>query len=648
MRFVGYLLCFTLTFHFSNPISAQFITASEVERWVTPDFPSSDFNLNSAYVYLLNGEKLREVFEGEGLNRSEKKDLGIKKGDYPQYMYLAVSIPDPYKEGNEFTVPLMIHNVQDPNNISQVAGYGGRLLENIPDEVLKQGDMVGKVKFEAFKGNSSSEFWQRTAKIGLELGKTATSLLAAPLTGNFLALTQQIVPQVAQGISSLEKVKPPQAGQRMTSEFYIRLLSKELSNLFQERVVSATLYRIHWDIEGRPAQSRFFRNARPQRVEDLKDKVNHTSTPFILIVHTKSEYNTDHSELVYNQSYIEKKTRDYRKIQNSTKKEIEKQFLETLKLSVELKNQIGIFQNSLNTKYPDWLAYSKIIDLYYDIRTLQREELRKIEPMTDVTVREKYVNLYRNVQTDIDLWFPSELLSKGREIASFLVGLRADSDFSGYPSAAALYEDIELLDFFRDRVKQTEIQGKLPKEIESLETYTLTTKVLARLESLLFQQQFSVPESWSIAEKKQWFLSRAANDYPKCRSCAQRVGERINELENLTHEQNIQKYRDISKEYYEKLECYEYVYTELDRFIQANTDSLTISPLILEGLKKDRDDLNKLGESYSELVGRDYLAMKPDELSELLSRYYVNREKLGIIYERLKGVIFGEEVGVCE
>lgn len=622
---------------------SQFITATPVEQWQPKEYPSSDFNLNSAYVYLLNGNVLKDIFEGEDLNRSERKELDLKKGDYPQYMYLAVSIPDPYQEDNAYTVPLMIHDVQNPNDISRLAGYGGRLLENIPDEVLKQGDIVAKVKFEAFKGNSSESFWKKTAQISVELGKTATSLLAAPLTGNFLALTQQIVPQVTKGLSSLEKAD--QNVQKITSEFYIQLLDDELSALYQERVVGATLYKIHWDVGKNPPKSTFFRNANPQRVEDFKRLVTHKSSAYILVVHTKSEYNTDHSELVYNQSYIEKKTKDYRKIRNAEKKEIEKAFLETLKLALELKHQVNVFEKSLNTKYPDWLSFSKIIDLYYDIHTLKNEQMKKL-PTADPVVQSKYTNLYSNVSTDVDLWFNSELLDKARSIAAYLVGASPNYDFE-YAAPGVLYHDIQLLDFYRDRVQQTEIQGKLPKEIESLETFTLANRILFNLELALFHKEFQEPPTLNNEQKKRWLLDKATNQYPKCKMCGKRVGDRISEIENLTHEQNILKYRQISADYYEKLGCFEQVYSELDSFIVANTDSLTIPRFMLEELKKDKAELDKLADSYTELVGRDYTAMTRQELADLLSRYYVNREKMTAVVERLKGYIIEPEQATC-
>ena len=637
------LLSLLLLLAFATALHAQFITASEVERWVTPQYPSPDYNLNSSYVYLLNGDVLREVFAGEDLTRQERKSLGIKKGDYPEYMYLAVQIPDPNDKDNALTIPLLIHDVKDPGHLKRLEGYGGRLLENIPDEVLRQGDIVAKVKFESFRGNDSNEFWKKTAQISIELGKTATSLLAAPLTGNFLSLTRQIVPQVTNGLNSLKQtgVDP----QRMTSEFYIKLLDHKLSPLYQEKVVAATLYKVHWDVDAKLPKSRFFRNARPETVDDLIHLVNHTTSTYILVAHTKAEYNTDHSELAYNQQYIEKKSLDYRKVRNAEKKAVEKEFLETLKLAVELKKQIEVFDNSLNTKYPDWQAYSKIIDLYYDIQQLKNEQLASLAPRTP-SVQEKYRQLYANVATDVDLWFDSELLGRAREISAYLVDAAHSADYR-QQDAEQIYAQVELLDFFRDRVQQTEIQGKLPKEIESLETFSLANRVLAHLEEALFLREFQVDPALDNEQKKSQLLEKATTQYPLCRSCSRRAGEEIAAIENLSHEQNILQYRRISTEYYEKLGCYETLYSQLEKLIQSNQDSLQMAPVLLEEIKKDKDTLDELANVYANLVGQDYTQLNPGQLEALLSRYYINREKLTAVVDRLRGFAFEESQTDC-
>jgi hypothetical protein len=633
LPFVMPLFSTTLLFLFSvQVLSAQFaITASEVETWMTPVPVSSDYNLNSAYVFLLNPTALQAVFEGEGLNKGEKKDVGLKKGDYPQYMYLAVNIKDPANEANTLTIPLMIHDVRNPAISQRLVEYGGRFLENIPDDNLKN-DIVAKVKFEAFKGNNSNEFWKKTAEISLNLGRTATSILKNPISGTFSALSDQIIPQVDKGIKSMGNLEDPQ---KIVSEFYIKLLNKELSGLYEEKVISAILYRIHWDVE-KPVRSKFFNSAKPTRVDDLKKMVNTTTAPFLLVVSTKAEYNTDHSQMAYNQQYIEKKARDFRKIQNTEKREVEKSFLEIMKLAVELNKQMDVFQNSLNTKYPDWLAYSKVIELYFHVNELRKEELSKLVKQEPI-IREKYTRLYSNVNNDVDLWFGTELMQKARTVASYLLNNPGPYNYANR-SPRHIYEDIEMLDYYRDRVKQIENQGKLPKEIQALETYELALRKLKEMETALFEADFSPDPRLDMESKKSWLLTRASQVYPTCQICGQRVGEKITAIENATYEQNIRQYKDISSRYYSKLECFENIMNGLNTYIKANKDSTAISPMMFASIKQDREDFIRTVNTYNEIAGKDHTTLSSKDLAALIQRFQINREKMLIIIQRLKGL----------
>ncbi len=631
----------SLLFYIQTGLLGQAITATPVEEWITEDYPNSDFNLNSAYVYLVNGHQLGNVFSGEDLNRSQRKLVDVKKGDFPKYMYLAVSIQNPMKQGEDLTIPLMIHDVRDPANASNVVEYGGRFLENIPDEVLKDGDIIAKVKFEAIRGSGTSEFWQKATQISIDLGKTATSLVAAPLT--FLSMTNQVLPQVSKGLNTLEEVG---AKGKMTSEFYIRLLNKEMSALFQEKVVSATLYKIHWDID-KPRDTDFYQELKvAEQVDDLRRSITSRNNCYILVVQTKSEYNTDHSELAYNQQYIARKSKDYRNIRNLEKKEVEKEFLEVLKLALELNKQIETFNNSMATKYRDWQAFSKMIDLYYDVRLLKEEQVARLVNVTDPLIQDKYSRLYSNVINDIDLWFTTELLTRARSIASYLVDYRG---FVGYSTmdSRTLYEHIELLNFYRDRVRQTEIQGKIPKEIESLETYLITKKQLQLIEAALFDKAFQVPQGVVASAKKHMLINMASNQYPLCELCGEKVQEKIAEIDNATYQENVNKYVRVSADYYNNLSCYDNIYQKLDSFIRVNTDSLQVSPFMLKAMQKDKEELTGLFDTYGKIVSQDYQALKPKELSDLLSEYELTREKLIVLLQRLEGVIYDQSDLPC-
>jgi len=617
------------------------VIASQVESWVNQTPVSSDYNLNSSYIFLLNPSLLAPMFEGEDLNKGERRDVGIKKGDYPQYMYLAASIKDPVNPTNFLTIPLMIHDTRNPNISSRLLEYGGRVLENISDDVLNKGDITAKIKFEAIKSNEARDFWQKTAEISADLGKTATSLLKVGLSGPFLALTNQIMPQVDKGLRSMEKLDDPQ---KMVSEFYIKLLSKDLGNLYDEKVVGATLYRIHWDVDV-PLKSKYFTQFQGGKVEDFKSKVPKTTAPYILIVQTKSEYNTDYSDLAFNKAYFDKKTREFKLIQNETKKEVESEFLEVFSAALDLRRQIDLFQGSLQTKYTDWIAFARLIDSYRNIGILKSNSLKSLSTK-DVKLKEKYGKLYTNVQTEVDLWFNAEMLLKFREIGRFLIVNETDSLLSN-KSADQLYKDIELLAFYRDRLSQSEIQGRFPKEIESLVSFQKVNDLRKMIEKLFFQKEFLTNINVSGKEQANAFLEKATSQFPLCASCKSLALERLAASEKSTFFRLNDQFKALSKGLYHTLSCLDATVNFLNQYIENGRVTHQVPELVIDNLSKDKEELTRLITQYQSLISKDPQAMALDDLQKILTDFENRKNKTVLIWERLKSSVLPADLNGC-
>ncbi len=640
MKFTGLFFLFTFSAILSG-FCQNSIMATQVESWVLPTPVSSDYNLNSSYIYLLNPSLLSSVFEGEDLNKGERRDAGIKKGDYPQYMYLAASIKDPVNPNNALTIPLMIHDTRNPSISSRILEYGGRVLENIPDEVLSKGDITAKIKFEAIKSNEARDFWQKTAEISADLGKTATSLLKVGLSGPFLALTNQIMPQVDKGLRSMEKLDDPQ---KMVSEFYIKLLSKDLGNLYDEKVVGATLYRIHWDVDV-PLKSKYFLNFQANKVDDFKNKVPKTTAPYILVVQTKSEYNTDYADLTFTKPYFDKKTKDFKLIQNEDKKAAESDFLEVFSAVLDLRKQIDLFQSSLQTKYTDWIAYARLIDSYHHIGLLKKHAISSLASK-DVRLKEKYGKLYTNVQTEIDLWFNAEMLLKFREIGRFLIALDSDS-VSLTKSSAQLYKDIELLDFYRERLSQSEIQGRLPKEIESLSSFQKVNEWRNELENVFFKKEFQYSAELTGKDMNLVWLEKCKNQFPLCKSCPNQVSKLTQEFEKTTVNLLNKQFSAISNSLYHTLGCLDASIQFLDKYIDSGRETNQIPPLVIDNLAKDKDELARLVQTYQFIISKDPQHLSLVELQQLMTDFNTRKSKTLIIWDRLRGDIIPSDLKGC-
>jgi hypothetical protein len=514
------------------------------------------------------------------------------------------------------------------------------VLENISDDVLNKGDITAKIKFEAIKSNEARDFWQKTAEISADLGKTATSLLKVGLSGPFLALTNQIMPQVDKGLRSMEKLDDPH---KMVSEFYIKLLSKDLGNLYDEKVVGATLYRIHWDVDV-PLKSKYFLQFQAGKVEDFKNKVPKTTAPYILVVQTKSEYNTDYSDLAFNKAYFDKKTKEFKLIQNETKKEVESEFLEVFSAALDLRRQIDLFQGSLQTKYTDWIAFARLIDSYRNMGILKINSLKSLSTK-DAKLKEKYSKLYTNVQTEVDLWFNAEMLLKFREIGRFLIVNETDSLLSN-KTADQLYKDIELLAFYRDRLSQSEIQGRFPKEIESLASFQKVYDLRKIIEKHFFQKGF-LPNVDLSGKEGYAMMDKASSQFSLCASCKSLALERLAASEKSTFFRLNEQFKALSKGLYHTLSCLDASVNFLNQYIENGKETQQVPELVIDNLAKDKEELSKLIAQYQLLISKDPQTMALDELQKLMTDFDNRKNKTVLIWERLKSSVLPADLNGC-
>jgi hypothetical protein len=449
------------------------------------------------------------------------------------------------------------------------------------------------------------------------------------------------MPQVDKGLRSMEKLDDPH---KMVSEFYIKLLSKDLGNLYDEKVVGATLYRIHWDIDV-PLKSKYFLQFQAGKVDDFKSKVPKTTAPYILIVQTKSEYNTDYSDLAFNKAYFDKKTREFKLIQNETKKEVESEFLEVFSAALDLRRQIDLFQGSLQTKYTDWIAFARLIDSYHNIGILKTNSLKRLSTK-DAKLNEKYSKLYTNVQTEVDLWFNAEMLLKFREIGRFLI-LNETEALLSEKTAEQLYKDIELLAFYRERLSQSEIQGRLPKEIESLTSFQRVNDLRKIMEKHFFQKEFLANINVSGKEQANAFLEKATAQFPLCSSCKTLALERLAASEKSAFFRLNEQFKALSKGLYHTLSCLDASVNFLNQYIEKGRETHQVPELVIDNLAKDKEELSNLIAQYQLLISKDPQTMALDDLQKLMTDFENRKNKTVLIWERLKSSVLPADLNGC-
>lgn len=614
------------------PSNGQFITASLVETYKLNELPGDDYNLNAAYVFLINPQALKTTFEGENLQKSEKKEIGLKKGDFPRYMYLAVNIPNPMEQGDRITIPLMIQDMQNPSQMSRVTGYGGRVLENIPDEVLAQGDITASIQFEAIKDNNTVEFWQKTAKISIDLGKTATSLVANPVAGGIYTLTQQIIPQVSKGLNSLQAVEQPE---KISSEFFIKLLNQELSADYQERVVGANLYKIHWDAD-KPSRTRLIRKESYANVQAVKDEITLSKTPFILVVQTKSAFTPNHNQMKISIDYLAYSKKALTKIHNDQLKELERDFLVCLEQALYIKEEIDLFKRSLNARYTDWMAYAKGLNGLLKLN-------RYAHVFSDAP---EYKRWFQTLESEVRLWFDNPLLVQGLAMIDLLNHPQTVND--NLQELSRAYEQIKLFDLFRTQMQELKVGGVLPEELEQMEINQRINKLIFRSETAVFEKGFQLPNYITEGEQQiEWLREELEQMFPLCKYCSEKVEDLTIAIRRAKFLENQRKFRALNTEFYDRLACLESLGSHIDAYLELQNDNPTVPESVLSGINDDSRQFKNFVREYAVIVNKDAAHLDDAELVDHLEAYRNNRISLESIIRKLENIVFATEQSNC-
>ena len=615
---------------FALGLEAQFIDAYEIDSWQAQEKPGNDFDLNSAYVYLINSAMLPALYDGSKLSKEERKKVGLKKGDYPQYMYTFLDIQNPQNKEENLHFPLLMYDVRDNKNINNAENYGGKYIDKIPSNLIKSKDIMAKAEVRALKGNSSMEFWARAAQISVDLGKTAINLVGS---SGLSAFSDQMLPFINKGLTSLESMAN---SEEINSSFFITLFPAEYNEVYEEKLVSARLYAIYY--EGQKVRKANLIEGNFQTVGELKNSIKSKRYAYILIVNTKSEYNTSHHEIAYDEHYYKRKESDWTRIRNPQKRQMERLFLNDLKKCIRLKDQLHQFNQSLETSKPDWQSYCKSLDLYYQLRK-DIEDHAEQRWSADPFFANQYAPLYKDMEQKSVEWMMTPMLKKARNIAHNLIGKEAFN--TRKYSNSDYYEKIKKLDFYRSMTNRIKQQAKSTQEIEGLLSYRKTLEFLKELEEELYANAFRIDPLISAQKEKELLIKWSTEDFSSCLYCRQMVSERIGEIDRRTLEEKKKKYEQLSEHYYNTLDCYQEVEESIREQIQNETNLLPA--YIRESLLIDLEKFVEYRQIYTQIAGRDVSQMNPQELTKLISDYELNQEKINLLIARLKKSTYLEQ-----
>ena len=396
--FTGLLLIFSI-----KSISQPKLTGSEVDNWnLEKGILPISFDRASIYIYLINPNSFSNILQGIEYSPEERRLLGIRRNDKPDFLNISISINHPeINSGDKLQIPLLLYDFRDQKHSQTFQNYGGKYLNNINDENLKN-SIMGQVDVQAFISNSNVQFWKEVAGITAKLGKSATALL----TNKSFELSQQASNLIKTGMDKLGNLDNGDTNAEWS--FFVKLIDYSKSQFYNEKVTAARLYQIHWNNQNATNQNFFdfdenvITEITPNQ---FSEKIINQNVPYILFVETRLEYQINLGIPSFTTEYKSNIAGKWNDIRDGTRREMAIKYYTLFNTAFEVYQKLNEFNESALSGKIDYSLLARIIDGYYTFSNDLKAE-KQLRSSNDI-FKKKYSHRYKSISIQIDNKFAS-------------------------------------------------------------------------------------------------------------------------------------------------------------------------------------------------------------------------------------------------
>lgn len=489
------------------------IHASQVGEWHSHVQLSPEYHYNSVAVYLINEDKILELFNPENLNRAQRKQTGVRSFDALESLYFSLQLPNPQKEGDVIDFPLYAFDIHQSKSF-QVPRNQGKIIDRITDEELNGRGLEATAKIEAIKKNQLLE-------VAYQISSSVNKILSDRIFQN---------PGISGVMRKAQDFFEDKYRGKIVSEFTIPILPSNED--FEYLLHSASIYQIKWDFQ---EQVKLYKGNMWSDLKDksivseaeLRDRPNRLSRfnkhPYLVVIRYKSAYSLPEAHklnVALSQQYLDNRLfnlQEFRKDGNQYR--TEEAFLTLLRDAIDLSQNIDAFRNAKERgKASNELAL-KIAQQNYDLLNQYQKEVARNEKNTSDSdyFKDNYgVTYYKFFKLIDNLLFQDHQLKSIGEIPIFLADLK-DADFNRFTSTDLYNYLVKLAPYRQIAVEVNQIEGDL--------FYKMRTQV-NKIETAFQQLVFNVPPIGDKQERVKK-LENLKEQYPLCQQCIEEANSQI-------------------------------------------------------------------------------------------------------------------------
>lgn len=510
-------LLVSLFFLYSG-LSAQNIGihAESVGEWQSTQYFSPEYHYNSVAVFLLNEEKLADLFDPDNFSSRERRQTGIRRFDELESLYFSLEMPNPLREDDMITFPLYAFDIANTKSFS-VPRNQGKIIDKITDEELNGRSLEAKARIEAVKKNQLLEVaYQISSSINKILGD---NIFQDPSIWGVMRKAQDYFEDKYRG--------------KIVSEFNIPILPA--NNNYQYRLHTASLYQIKWNFqdEVKAYKGNVWSDLLSEKElneQDLRDKPTRLAKlrqhPYLLVVRYKSAYTLPEEHKLnveISAAYLDSRMSNLVEFQKgSIQYRTEEAFLTILRDAIDLKRNCEQYRRGKEKGIEDKDLILKIAQQHYELLTAHQKELSLNEKDPD---RRQYfmdnyeISYYKLFKLVDNLLFLDQQLKETGKVADHLLDI-TEKDLASL-SETEIYNDLKKLSPYRQITAGVkDIKGEL--------FYKVRDKIYT-LENTLYQRTFNLPKLNKEEQIRQLKAFKAR--YALCSFCSKEADSKMQQVQ---------------------------------------------------------------------------------------------------------------------
>ncbi|MEM6316868.1 MAG: hypothetical protein AAF960_04320 [Bacteroidota bacterium] len=489
------------------------IHAEPVGEWTSKAQFSPEYHYNSVAVYLLNEDRLLDLFDPENLTKEERKLTGVRNFDVLESIYFSLELPNPRKEDDIIHFPLYAFDIHNSKSF-QVPRNQGKILDRITDEELNGIGLEAKAKIEAIKKNQLLE-------VAYQISSSVNKILGDRIFHN---------PGISGVMRKAQEFFEDKYRGKIVSEFTVPILPGNAD--FEYRLHSASIYQVKWDFQ---EKLRLYKGSiwsdlvdRAEVTEEqLKDRpsrlIRYNKHPYLVVVRYKSAYSLPEAHKLnvkIDQPYLDKRLynlTEFRK--NGNQYKAEEAFLAILRDAIDLQRNC---ENYIRGKQKGDLENELLMQIAQQNFELLNAYKKEVARNQGDEERKKYfednytVTYYKFFKLLDNILFQDPQLKEIGKIPN-LVETLYQKDLER-TSPQELYSYLKQLETYRKTASQVApIEGDL---------FYKTREVANRIETIFQSQVFNVPALGDKQQRVEKFTA-LKKQYPLCVVCVHEADHQI-------------------------------------------------------------------------------------------------------------------------